>query len=91
METTPTVQVSTNGILGGCFNLNCEYNTNDATTPTVTSYTYTPEAALTLEISTPLPPTTTTVDLFAAEVDTLAEEIFAAINAVRADPTSLIP
>jgi len=87
LETTPTVHVSTNGMLGGCFNLNCEYNTNDTTTPTITSYTYTPEDSLTIEISTPIPEVIADPVVV---VDTLADELFTAINAVRADPSSMI-
>jgi hypothetical protein len=59
-------------MLGGCLHFNCEYNINAAITPTVSSYTYTPETTLTMTVATPVPVVSPPVPV----TDELADAIF---------------
>jgi hypothetical protein len=79
METKPTVQVTTNGVLGGCRFFNCEYKVDAAVTPVLTAYTYTPQATVSMTITTPKPaePAPSPV------VVPLADEVFLALNTLR--------
>ncbi len=53
LETKPTVQVRSNGMLGGCLNFNCEYKIDASITPNVTSYFYSPESSVSVTVDTP--------------------------------------
>jgi hypothetical protein len=72
LESKPTVTVKSNGILGGCLHFNCEYKVDAAITPTISSYTYTPEATVAMTIATPVPAGSTPPPV----TDDLADAIF---------------
>jgi hypothetical protein len=86
LETTPTVQVVTMGILGGCFNFNCEYTVDDTVTPSVTAFAYTSQNVMTLTVDTPVP----TPVVVTPAVPTIEEELLTALNEARADTAAFV-